>query len=237
MPPGFAQVSLTSRGDIRFGNGITATGPGVMPSGWLKTSGDLTLTAAQIYPLSDASVSIYAGLISVRNNTGGLHDHEGFDPAQPGTITIRRRSSDVPQQPASVFGRLTLTAATIDQGGVIRAPLGIVGFNIPGAVFVAPEISSVIFRAGSVTSASANGLIMPFGGTTDGVSYQGADGTLRWISRQLWWRPAATHGLPLVFPWRQHRSWASPARCLICPAAAISPARASSPAVAARWTC
>lgn len=191
---GFAQVSLTSRGDIRFGNGITATGPGVTPSGWLKTGGDLTLTAAQIYPMSDASVSIYAGLVALRNNTGGVQGNEGFDPAQPKTITIRRSSGDMPQQPASVFGRLTLTAGIIDQGGVIRAPLGIVGFNIPGAVFVTPNVTSVIFRAGSVTATSAKGLVMPFGGTSDGTSYQGADGTLVDLASAL----VATSGNPRI---------------------------------------
>ncbi|WP_454629937.1 filamentous haemagglutinin family protein [Bradyrhizobium cenepequi] len=193
---GFAQVSLTSRGDIRVGNGRTTTDIGTAPSGWIKTSGDLTLTAAQIYPMSAASVSIYAGLVALRNNTGGVQGNEGFDPARPRTITIRRRSSDVPQQPASVFGALLLIASTIDQGGVVRAPLGIVSFNNspPGAFTVTPTTTSVIFRAGSVTSASANGLIMPFGGTSDGVSYQGADGTLVDLASAL----VATIGNPRI---------------------------------------
>ncbi|AXK79310.1 filamentous hemagglutinin N-terminal domain-containing protein [Pseudolabrys taiwanensis] len=169
---GFAQVNLMSRGDIRFGNGRLSTDSTQQPGGWLKTSGDLTLTAAQIYPLSGASVAIYAGLIGSRGN-------ETFDPARQKTITIRRSSGDIPQQPASVFGNLSLIAATIDQGGVVRAPLGRIIFNgLPDKFTEKPDVTTVIFRAGSVTSATANGLIMPFGGTADGTSYQGADGTL-----------------------------------------------------------
>ncbi len=41
-----------------------------------------------------------------------------------------------------------------------------------------PSSTTVIFRDGSITSASANGLTIPFGGTSDGITYQGADGTL-----------------------------------------------------------
>ncbi len=175
---GFGQVNLTSSGDMRFGNGVVSTDTSKARVGWLKTSGDLTLTAAQLYPLSGASVEFFAGL-NASNGHGGVNVIDTFDPARPQTLTIRRSGDDLPPQPASAFGNMSFIASTIDQGGVVRAPLGRITFNnSPTESVQAPVDKTVIFRSGSVTSASADGLLMPFGGTTDGVSYQGADGTL-----------------------------------------------------------
>jgi len=171
---GFAQVSLTSRGDIRLGSGRISTGADEL-SGYIKTGGDLTLTAAQIYPMSNASVQIMAGLVSPYSGRGTSLSTDSFDTTTPWAITIRRIGTDLPQTPAAVFGNLGLSAPVIDQGGVLRAPLGTIGFN--GLVGTTLATSLVTFRAGSVTSASANGLIMPLGGTSDGVRYDGG-GTL-----------------------------------------------------------
>jgi filamentous hemagglutinin family protein len=165
---GFAQVNLTSSGDIRLGNGALTTDPASVAAGWIKTDGDLTLTAAQIYPLSGASVTLYAGLRAFPNGS------EQFDAARPQTIVVRSNGDDandpntLPPVPPSAFGDLTFEAATIDQGGVVRAPLGVI-------TLVGP--TSVIFRDGSLTSTSANGLTMPFGGTKDGITYTGTDGS------------------------------------------------------------
>ncbi len=62
---------------------------------------------------------------------------------------------------------------------MVRAPLGRVWFNNYRSIANALTESHITFRSGSITSASAAGLIMPFGGTSDGITYQGADGTLR----------------------------------------------------------
>ncbi len=98
-------------------------------------------------------------------------------------LTIRRNDDETPAVPASVFGDLVLIAANIDQGGVLRAPLGRIWFNNTqinnrGPLIPAPSNARITFRSGSITSASAAGLIMPFGGTSDDITYQGADGTL-----------------------------------------------------------
>jgi hypothetical protein len=61
---------------------------------------------------------------------------------------------------------LTLEAETINQGGVVRAPLGLLTIGV-----VSPSTQSVNFLAGSITSVSAKGLVIPYGGTTDGVAY------------------------------------------------------------------
>src|SRR3546814_3461389 len=65
--------------------------------------------------------------------------------------------------PHAVFGALTLSAAVIEQGGVVRAPLGnlIVGSD---------STLRTEFLPGSETSVSGNGIVMPYGGTVDGLN-------------------------------------------------------------------
>lgn len=147
---GFDTVQLTSRGDLRFTDGRLATG------------GDMTLTAAQIYPTTHAT-----GIV----NVGGLPGGSGYDPER--TLTIRGQG-ERPAAPLSVFGSLTLTAPNIDQGGIVRAPLGHIVFGYtPGEInSLTPDfIYNVTLRDGSVTSTSAAGLTMPYGGTSDGLRY------------------------------------------------------------------
>ncbi|WP_456710985.1 filamentous haemagglutinin family protein [Bradyrhizobium sp. USDA 4452] len=156
---GFHQVALQSRGDIRFGNGGLDVD-------------NLTLTADQIYPLSGASAVIRVGQYQ---NTNVY--------APDALLAIRRNDDTPPPLPASVFGNLVFIAANIDQGGVVRAPLGSIWFNNNlGVVVSVPPPARVTFRSGSITSASADGLTLPFGGTSDGISYQGIDGTLQDLS-------------------------------------------------------
>ncbi|MFN5487655.1 MAG: filamentous hemagglutinin family protein [Bradyrhizobium sp.] len=154
---GFHQVTLQSTGDIRFGNG------------GLDVE-NLALTADQIYPLSGAVATIIVGL-----RPDGVAT--GYDPYA--RLVIRRNDDATPTVPASVFGELVFIASNIDQGGVVRAPLGRIWFdNYVQAYANGLPDPHVTFRSGSITSASAAGLIMPFGGTSDGITYQGADGTL-----------------------------------------------------------
>ncbi|MGO4712703.1 filamentous haemagglutinin family protein [Bradyrhizobium sp. 2TAF24] len=167
---GFRDLVLQSSGDIRFGTTDIITG------------GNLTIQAAQLYPLSGANALLRAGMMPGYDQYG-TWGAPFFDPAA--TLTIRGNRA-VPAMPAAVFGKLSLFASAIDQGGIVRAPLGIVAFNTqPGGSLQAPSGAQVILRAGSITSASANGLVIPFGGTTDGITYQGADGTLSDISSVL----------------------------------------------------
>ncbi len=146
--PGFSQIVLNSQGDIRFGSGSLA-------------APELTLQAAQIYPMSGATMGIVVGQM-VGNNV--------FDP--DAVLTIRGNGGAAPDLPVSLFGTLSLTAPTIDQGGVVRAPLGYIQFGSLFA-FANPPDSLVTFQSGSITSTSADGLTVPFGGTSDGISYAG----------------------------------------------------------------
>jgi len=166
---GFASILLQSEGDLRLNNAAVVA------------SGDLRIDAAQIYPGSGQHGALVAGAIT---NAGGQAQ---WDTSR--SLIIRSNGQAAPM-PDSVFGRLVVMAPLVDQGGILRAPLGTISLNDTGGslypsawldIFRVQQASSdmrLILRAGSLTSVSANGLTMPYGGTSDGLSYRGADGTL-----------------------------------------------------------
>lgn len=158
-------AGLTSSGDIR-GNGT------------LSVAGDLTLNAAQIYPTSLVSFSIFA------------YDYAGG----AGSVTIRSTGSGV--VPLSAGGNLAVYASTILQSGVLRAPLGTIRLGwdgtdlnpstpaidtpynpIAGNTIAPPVTGSLILDGASVTSVSAangvnsTGWITPFGISPDGQTW------------------------------------------------------------------
>ncbi len=136
----FAGIGFTSQGDIRL---LKASGGAT--SG-INTPSPLTLTAAQLYPTTGANAVIQAP-----------------------RIDILRSVSGTPDTPYSAFGSLSLLANVINQGGVVRAPLGnlVIGQNLTGI----GSASEVHLLPGSLTSVSGAGLVMPYGGTVDGKSY------------------------------------------------------------------
>ncbi len=147
---GFDHVDIASRGDIRFTDGL------------LSTAGNMTLTASQIYPSTHAKGEIYAGVDNL--------NQDQFDADR----WLKIRSNGLtPNMPYSVFGELYLRAPTIDQGGIVRAPLGRVVFGSTPNIYApsGPFQYDVVLRDGSITSTSAAGLLMPYGGTADGLKY------------------------------------------------------------------
>lgn len=164
--PGFARVDLTSRGDIRFRDGTKTDVAGLI------TAGDLAMTAARIYPATEAVANIVAG--AMINPSGGGITH------RPDGAIILRGTGDGQAPAPSVFGKLGLTAGLIDQGGVVQAPMGeiVLGGRVLGSSTrlsfsdygVELQIQ-VLLRTGSTTSVSAAGLLLPYGGTVDGIEY------------------------------------------------------------------
>nr|WP_242487538.1 hypothetical protein [Pseudomonas sp. TH05] len=151
-------MQLTSQGDLRFlaGAGADVIAKGI--STQLLTHGDMTLRAAQLYPATEVGARVLAGYVGAGN---GLLLN--FDPAR--TLTIGRSGNAELAVPYSAFGRLQLGAATIKQGGVLRAPLGLIEIGNLGA-------TRVELLPGSVTSVSGKGLVLPYGGTVDGQLYK-----------------------------------------------------------------
>ncbi|MCF7750269.1 filamentous hemagglutinin family protein [Bacillus subtilis subsp. subtilis] len=144
----FGTVRLQSQGDLRLRDAD------------LFSPADTTLAAAQIY----GSGNVTVGLRTKLTEWGALSTE--LDPDR--VLDIQRIGSTLPPQPYSVFGNMSFSAATLNQGGVLRAPLG----NITlGRADGTGYTSVVNLLPGSVTSVSAKGLVMPYGGTVDGLAY------------------------------------------------------------------
>ncbi|WP_053179407.1 filamentous hemagglutinin family protein [Pseudomonas kilonensis] len=162
---GFDRVQLSSRGDLRFLAGFSGGG---MPEGFttqLLTPSDMILQAAQLYPATGVGARILAGY------GWGTEPGSGmilYDPAR--SLVIGRTTQVAPQVPYSVFGRLQLGSAKIEQGGVVRAPLGLLEIGTNNSL--AGVSARVDLLPGSLTSVSGLGLLLPYGGTVDGQSYQ-----------------------------------------------------------------
>ena len=148
---GFATENLTSSGDVRFGSAQNIINlPPSLPvpaddvsvanfrSG-LFTSGTLNLTAQQAYPTTYTDFSLSAGA----------------------GVNILPGSGSVPGVPLSAGGILTINAPTINQSGVVRAPLGEI--TLSGA--------TVALESGSLTSVSADGATIPYGSTQNGQQW------------------------------------------------------------------
>lgn len=128
---GFDSVRLESSGDLRA-RGVQRTAQ-LTVEGGLATSADLTLHADQVYASTLSSFSI-----EVDGNEGRLRIESTGD-----------ERADV----LSAGSHLTLSAATIEQAGVVRAPFG--SIELRG--------EDVRLESGSLTSTSAEGALIPFG--------------------------------------------------------------------------
>jgi filamentous hemagglutinin family protein len=187
---GFNTVNLVSSGDIRFvpdGNAGTKTQENngmSLYSDLLVSEGDINLLASRIYPVTGVDATILAGFNywytkdALQNKLATSELYYG------GAITIGRTTNAPQRTPFSVFGRIGFEAATIVQEGNVYAPLGQVAFGQLSGEFSVPAsaaapsgrtvttgVLSITLGDGSTTSVSADGLVVPFGGTTDGTSY------------------------------------------------------------------
>lgn len=158
--PGFASVTLHSRGDIRLTNADVMTGK------------ELRFISERLYPTTHSSNLIRVGL------SGEGRD---ADPIENAVLRFEREGEGDVAAPLSVFGFLTLQAPRIEQAGVLLAPLGRIDFSRDGTeqnlkYNTSPRYFSnldmdVQLEAGSITSISAAGLVLPYGYTTDGLKY------------------------------------------------------------------
>ncbi len=157
---------------------LTALGGDIRGNGTLSMAGNLTIKAAQVYPTTLASFSIFA------------YDHS----AGKGSVTILKSGkSDLP---VSAGGNLSIYASEILQNGTLRAPLGSIRLGwdgtdldtgdsdldapvniIAGSTIATPVSASVTLGGNSVTSVSAAtqegepAWIAPFGISPDGQTW------------------------------------------------------------------
>ncbi|HIE1515438.1 TPA: filamentous hemagglutinin family protein [Pseudomonas aeruginosa] len=148
---GFDRVELSSTGDMRLLAG-NAT-PVERINTQVLSGGDLLIRAAQLYPGTGAGARILAGYGYQADGAAAA-----FDPAR--SLRIERSDATTPEHPLAVFGRLSLGAASVVQGGVVRAPLGYLE--------IGQNADKVELLSGSLTSVSGAGLTLPYGGTVDG---------------------------------------------------------------------
>ncbi|WP_447774576.1 filamentous haemagglutinin family protein [Variovorax boronicumulans] len=143
----FGHVTLASSGDLRFLQGRQDVGVSTS----LVVPGSLTLRAAQIYPATGVVALVSAGLAP-----DGTY--------RPDTALRIEGTGATPEVPYAAFGNLSLRAGVIEQGGVVRVPLG--QLTLGDAL-----TTQVKLLPGSLTSVSGEGLNMPYGGTVDGLNY------------------------------------------------------------------
>jgi hypothetical protein len=105
-------------------------------------SADLTLDAAQIYPTTLTTFDV------------SLQDRPN------GVLTIARTGTPTPV--LSAGGVLRLAAPTIEQGGVLKAPLGQIELTAEKTLTLAD---------GGLTSTSTEGQVIPFGRTQGGIDW------------------------------------------------------------------
>ncbi|HKY19223.1 MAG TPA: filamentous hemagglutinin family protein [Rhizomicrobium sp.] len=161
---GAASSSFISAGDIRLrvplANVALDLVPGTLPGGELISAGDLSFSAAQIYPVSAVNFTFKS---------------------TAGNGTIRFTANGAPRlAPLSAGGQISVSAAHIEQSGILLAPLGTIrlgaqtiadlSVNDPTSR-IAVATQSVIFGADSITSVSLAGQNVPFGQTANGTSW------------------------------------------------------------------
>jgi filamentous hemagglutinin family protein len=178
---GFGAVQLNATGDLQFVapndyGGDNATGN----LNNLVTTANLTLTAREIYALDPTGpqIGVYnptRALVIAGYNPVASTANGNFNPKK--VLTIRQSPGTVAAAPDTLSGILTFAAPTINQGGVVWQPFGSVNFgeissgSVDGFNFTGDPKGTVNFLPGSITSVSAAGLNVPFGGTSDGVTY------------------------------------------------------------------
>ncbi|MFN0041014.1 MAG: filamentous hemagglutinin family protein [Burkholderiales bacterium] len=161
---GFRQVSLRSAGDVRLtGKAVDENlQDGIVQAtrlvGSLTTTASLLIEADRLYPTSLSEFSIAIKQVS------GSGAADTIVPG--GVLTIR--GTGVSARPISSGGKLSLAADLIDQGGSLMAPLGQVSLAAGSRLQLTQD---------SLIDVSGAGLIVPFGRTVNGLSwnYNGID--------------------------------------------------------------
>ena len=175
-----ANVNLTSSGAIRalpdnYGF-IEGDDNATNLFGALVVPGNLTLRAAEVYPVSNTQFLFMS--------IGTLANDSTIDIEQSGTATA----------PLSAGGSLLFGAQTILQNGTIWAPLGNIVLGLQSASDIPTQIANVLHNggytgpfaptqtvtlgAGSLTSVSTAGLDIPDGSTIDDTTWsQGGNAT------------------------------------------------------------
>jgi filamentous hemagglutinin len=154
-------------GEIRL---IETTGSATTSYGALRFSGDLTLTAGQVYATTLSSFTLDGcnGCGSLSALTGNSH-----------LTLLTPDGGSTSTAPLSALGSLTAIAGTIEHDGVIRQPFGSVKL----------AANTLDIGEHSITSVSGDGLVVPVGSTVNGQD---------WIYYEKLGTSTTLNGLPVA---------------------------------------
>jgi filamentous hemagglutinin family protein len=148
---------------------LSAPGGAIRGDGTLDVAGDLTMTAAEIYPAG--STSFKAVAYGYDPSTGVALSSGGT----PGQIMVI--SSGTPEAPLSGGGSLGFYAESLTIGGSLFAPMGsiVLGGSGGSTDFLSnlslPSTTTLTLQAGSLISVSGNGMALPYGSSPDGQKW------------------------------------------------------------------
>jgi filamentous hemagglutinin family protein len=137
-------ATLSSSGDIQL---IGYSSSGSSGTGALTAAGELTLAANRIYPTSGSQFTLQAGQSGVSGS--GMLRFEQIG-AAPSTL------------PLSAGGTLIANAGSIEQDGSIFAPFGTISLTAS---------QTLNLGAGSLTSVSTGGTVIPYGIVQNGTTW------------------------------------------------------------------
>ncbi len=161
-------LSLQNIGSVN----LTATNGDIRGNGTFDVAGAIVLTAGQIYPATGVSFNIAAS------------DYDLDDVTQSGSVTIA--AAGARSLPLSAGGQLNIFATTINQGGVLRAPIGSINVGqsdftpavidpISNLAFASTERLTVtptsIASVSAVDPVSGQALTIPYGTNSNGTSW------------------------------------------------------------------
>lgn len=148
-----AQLNISSLSDIRL-RGVTGSLAGF---GTLVAPQAITLDAAQVYPSTATTFTVSAA-------------------GDNSSITIQNTQSRSSSMPLSAQGNVTFNADNITQNGTVRAPLGQISFGkLDPVTNQLGKAQNIVFGAGSLTSVSAEGSLIPYAVTVLGGSQMSND--------------------------------------------------------------
>ena len=201
--PSFGSGNISAAGSLidignlslqNIGNlSLVANNGDIRGDGTLDVAGNISITAGHIYPPTATQFTIAA------------YDHVSGENSIPGTITLI--ASGTRPLPLSAGGQLNVYGSVINDGGVLRAPIGTINIGFDGtgnapvdaiSNLAVPSAQEVNLLAGSIASVAAvdptsgNALTIPYGFNLNGTAL----GSI----------PPERHHFPAVCPGSRSRS-------------------------------